>query len=211
MPPIWRYFYYLLQCTHMNPVYLFIGQSGAGKGTQVALLKERLLKNNADTKFFFLQTGDKFRELIADDTYTAELTRALIAQGKLPPPFLAIHIWSHLLIENYDGKATVFIDGTPRVPTEVPLLLSAAEFYSWTINIIHLNVSDEWSFKHLKARSRSDDTDASIAGRIAWFHASVEPAIALLQESTFVQFHKIDGERTVQEIHEDICKVLEIS
>jgi adenylate kinase family enzyme len=194
----------------MNPVYLFIGQSGAGKGTQVALLKERLLKNNTNTKFFFLETGDKFRELIAEDTYTATLTRALMAKGILPPPFLAIHIWSHLLIENYDGNTTVFIDGTPRVPAEVPLLLSAAQFYDWTINIIHLNVSDEWSMKHLKSRARADDTDERIAGRIAWFHNSVEPSIALLRESPLVHFHAINGEQHIEDVHKDICTMLEI-
>ncbi|MEO5646408.1 MAG: nucleoside monophosphate kinase [Candidatus Paceibacterota bacterium] len=194
----------------MNPVYLFIGQSGAGKGTQVSLLKERLLKNNAETKFFFLQTGDKFRELIAGDTYTGQLTRELIAVGKLPPPFLAIHIWSHLLIENYDGTTTVIIDGTPRVDTEVPLLLSAAEFYNWTINIIHLDVSDQWAFEHLKGRGRADDSDDIIRGRIQWFHDSVVPAIDLLKASTFVKFHTINGEQSPEGVHEEICKVLNV-
>ncbi len=194
----------------MNPVYLFIGQSGAGKGTQVALLKERLLQNNANTKFFFLQTGDKFRELIGGDTYTAKLTRELITEGKLPPPFLAIHIWSHLLIENYDGTTTVIIDGTPRVDTEVPLLLSAAGFYKWTINIIHLDVSDEWAFTHLKGRGRADDNDDLIRGRIQWFHDSVVPAIDLLKASTSVKFHTVNGEQSPEAVHEDILKVLEV-
>ncbi|MDB5255103.1 MAG: adk, adenylate kinase, adenylate kinase [Candidatus Nomurabacteria bacterium] len=189
----------------MNPVYLFIGQSGAGKGTQVALLKERLLKDNANTKFFFLETGEKFRELIAGNTHTATLTRELMSKGILPPPFLAIHIWSHLLIENYDGNTTVFIDGTPRVPAEVPLLLSAAEFYGWTINILYLNVSDEWSTNHLKGRARADDTDERIAGRIAWFHASVEPSMELLKESPLVRFHEINGEQHIEDVHRDVC------
>lgn len=200
----------MLYFSRMHPVYLFIGQSGAGKGTQVALLKERLLQNDSGTKFFFLETGDKFRELIAGDTYTAGLTRALIAEGKLPPPFLAIHIWSHLLIENYDGNTTVIIDGTPRVDAEVPLLLSAAKFYDWAVNIIYLNVSDEWAFKHLKGRARADDTDERIRGRIAWFHESVEPAIASLQKGTGVTFHAINGEQTIEQVHKDVCGALGI-
>lgn len=195
----------------MNPVYLFIGQSGAGKGTQIALLKERLHKENADAKFFFLETGDKFRELVNTNNYTGGLTRKLIGEGKLPPPFLAIHIWSHLLIENYDGNTTVFIDGTPRVPAEVPLLLSAAEFYNWIINIIYLEVSDDWSYRHMSSRGRSDDTDERIRGRIQWFHDSVLPAIALLQENASVHFHKINGEQTIEQVHQDIAKILHLA
>jgi adenylate kinase family enzyme len=182
----------------MHPVYLFIGQSGAGKGTQIALLKEAILKKNPATTFFAIETGDKFRELIATDSYTASLTRDLMEHGTLPPPFLGVHMWAESIIENYDGKATVFIDGTPRVPEEVPLLLTAAAFYSWT-------------YKRIKGRGRADDTmEKAIAGRIGWFHTSVEPAIELLRQSPIVHFHDIHGEQSIEKVHEDICRELNI-
>jgi adenylate kinase family enzyme len=195
----------------MHPVYLFIGQSGAGKGTQTALLKEALLAKDPTTTFFGIETGDKFRELISSTTYTSKLTREHIAAGTLPPAFLGVHMWAHELIEGYDGATTVFIDGTPRVSEEVPLLLSAAEFYGWTIDVIYLQTTDNWAYDRIKGRGRDDDKgENSIMGRIAWFHTSVEPAIELLRQSQLVRFHDIQGEASIEQVHSDVMSALQL-
>jgi adenylate kinase family enzyme len=195
----------------MQPAYLFIGQSGAGKGTQIKLLQDKLLLNDPAVTFFHLETGDKFRELIEGTSYTSLLTQHMMARGELPPAFLGVHMWSHELIDDYDGKATVFIDGTPRVADEVPLLLSAAKFYGWTIDILCLHVSDQWSYDRIKGRGRDDDQGESrVTGRIAWYHTAVEPAIELLRQSELVRFHDINGEQTVEQVHKDVCGALGI-
>jgi adenylate kinase family enzyme len=195
----------------MHPVYLFIGQSGAGKGTQIALLKEAILAKDAAATFFCIETGEKFRELITSQNYTATLTRDLIAHGALPPAFLGVHMWSHELIESYDGASTVFLDGTPRVADEVPLLLSAAALYSWTIDVVYLQTGDEWAYARIKGRGREDDAhENAIMGRIEWFHTSVEPAVELLRQSPLVRFHDIHGEAPVDQVHRDICDTLGI-
>jgi adenylate kinase family enzyme len=193
----------------MHPVYLFIGQSGCGKGTQINLLKEHLFKADPATKFFYIETGQKFREFIKEDTFTAQRTHELINEGKLPAAFLGVHMWAHQLMQEYDGQATVLIDGTPRVPEEVPLLLSAAVFYGWTIDVIYLQVGDEWSYKRIKERSREDDKhEVGIAERIGWFHACVEPAIEILKESPLVRFHGVQGEASIEQVHKDVCDAL---
>ena len=195
----------------MHPVYLFIGQSGAGKGTQIALLKEFILKKDPETTFLNIETGDKFREFINASTYTAKLTRDLIVRGTLPPAFLGVHMWSHELMEDYDGTSTVFLDGTPRVADEVPLLLSAAKLYKWTIDVVYLQTDDQWAYDRIKGRKREDDIDQqAIWGRIEWFHTSVEPAIELLKESPLVRFHNIQGEQTIEQVHKDVCEALDI-
>jgi adenylate kinase family enzyme len=202
---------FLLYTYAMHPVYLFIGQSGAGKGTQIALLKEALLKQDPATKFFVVETGDKFREFITSTTYTAGLTRELMDHGSLPPAFLGVHMWAHELMEGYDGKATVFLDGTPRVAEEVPLLLSAAGLYNWTIDVVYLQTSDEWAYARIKGRGRADDaTEHAIMGRIEWFHTKVEPAIELLRASPLVRFHGIQGEQTIEQVHADVLRELQI-
>ncbi len=195
----------------MHPVYLFIGQSGAGKGTQIALLQEALLKKDPTTKFFAIETGDKFREFATSTTYTAHLTRELMEHGKLPPAFLGVHMWAHELMESYDGSTTIFVDGTPRVAEEVPLLLSAAQLYNWVIDVIYLQTSDEWAYARIKDRGRTDDQhEHAIMSRIEWFHTSVEPAIELLKTSSLVRFHGIHGEQTIEHVHNDVCQELGI-
>lgn len=196
----------------MHPVYLFIGQSGSGKGTQITLLKEALLKKDPTTTFFAIETGDRFRELIKSDRYTARLTRALMDEGKLPPAFLGVHMWSHDLIEHYDGTTTVIIDGTPRMPDEVPLLLSAAALYGWTINVIYLHTSDKWAYDRMRGRGRSDDLDErETTERIHWFHTSVEPCLDMLRQSPLVRLHGIEGEQSIEKVHSDICIELGIA
>lgn len=193
----------------MNGVYIFIGRSGAGKGTQVKLLESKIKSIDPLLVTYSVETGTKFRELVLSDSYTAGLVQETIAQGKLPPPFIGVHMWAHSLIEGYTGHGIVFMDGTPRVPEEVPLLLSAIEFYGWEAHVINLIVSDEWSYEHIKSRGRADDAvEEEVWGRIQWFHQSVEPAIVMLRESPVITMHDVHGEQTIEAVHNDICEVL---
>ncbi len=183
--------------------YVFIGKSGSGKGTQVALLKEKL------GTVFHLETGEVFRSFITSSSYTAGLTKAMMDEGKLPPSFIGIHVWSHELINQYKGEEIVLLDGTPRISEEVPVLLSAAAFYGWNVTVIYLDVSDDWARERLEGRGRSDDRDPHDRDeRIAWFHKNVIPAIELLKEKVTV--YTINGERSIEEIHENICNTLGI-
>lgn len=192
-------------------VYIFIGQSGSGKGTQVELLKKKIQSLEPGAKVFDLETGNMFRQLIAGTTYTGKITRGMIEKGQLPPSFLGVHAWSHSIIENYTGDQHVFIDGTPRVAEEVPTFCSTFEFFDWYPHVINIKVSDEWAYEKLKSRGRADDSDeARLWGRIQWFHESVIPAIDLLKECPRVTFHSISGEQTVECVHKDICEELGI-
>lgn len=186
--------------------FIFIGQSGCGKGTQVKLLIEALKKIDPSRGTLYLETGRRFRELIATNLPTAQLTKAMIEAGKLPPPFLGIHAWTHFLIEEYDGNAHVVMDGTPRVPDEVPVLLSATQFYGWDTHVIFIDVGDEWAYEKTKGRGRADDKDEKrVWGRIEWFHQSVVPTIELLKHAPNVHFHRVFGEQAIEEVHRDIC------
>ncbi len=186
--------------------YIFIGQSGAGKGTQIALFEQKVRSLYPHESILHLETGSTFRAFIETTSYTAGLTKTVMDEGKLPPPFIGIHVWSHELINSYTGQQFVFIDGTPRVLDEVPVLLSAAQFYGWKFHVVYLEVGDAWSNERLIGRGRADDMNGhDRAERIAWFHTNVVPAIELLKASPEVDFLTINGERTVDEIHKDIC------
>ena len=192
-------------------VYIFIGSSGAGKGTQSNLLHKKLGGLFPNAEIFYLETGVKFRELMKENTFTAIHTRKMMEDGELPPAFLGVHTWSHELIFKYNESQKVIIDGTPRVASEVPLLISAFEYYGWRPHVINIKVSDQWSFEHLKLRGRADDLDdAGIKERIEWFHTSVTPALDILKKADNVLFHEIDGEHTIEEVHEEICRALNL-
>lgn len=194
---------------YMNKgVYIFIGQSGAGKGTQAALLEEKLKMIDPGCKTFRLETGVAFRSFISKDNYIAKKTRQMIEEGKLPPSFLGVYAWSTMLIENYQGDQHIIVDGTPRIKDEVPELLSAFEFLDLHPRVVNIEVSDEWSYARLKGRGRADDNEQDIWGRIQWFHESVVPAIDLLRQSERVSYHSVSGEQSIEAVHKDICVAL---
>ena len=192
--------------------FIFIGQSGAGKGTQVALLQKRLEQVDPEKKVLYLETGKRFRELIATNGFTAQKTKEVMDKGLLPPPFLGVHAWTHFLIEEYDGNSHCVMDGTPRVPDEVPLLLSACRFFNWDTHVIYIDVGDEWAYEKTKGRGRADDADEKrIWGRIEWYHQSVVPTIEMLKETPDVSFHHISGEQSIEDVHAEICRELGLS
>ncbi len=192
--------------------YIFIGQSGAGKGTQAALFEQKVRTVHPAAGILHLETGAIFRSFIQSDSYTAHETKALIARGELPPSFIGVHVWSHELIAQYSGQDFVFLDGTPRVIDEAPVLLSAAHFYGWKVNVVYIEVSDAWANERLIGRGRHDDTDETERmGRLAWFHENVMPAVEYLKAAPGVNFLTINGEREIEVIQQDICTQLEIS
>lgn len=188
-------------------VFIFTGQSGSGKGTQGRLL-EKKLRSFGTEKILYLETGEQFRALIKKETFTAQKAKDTMGQGKLPPSFLGIHAWTHILIEEYSGEGHIIIDGTPRVPEEVPVLLNAIKFFNLQIHIINIEVSDEWAHDRMSGRHRADDDERDIWGRIQWYHESVIPTIELLRESSLVMYHCVSGEQAIERVHRDICVAL---
>lgn len=191
--------------------YIFIGHSGSGKGTQARLLGEKIKEKYSSSSLFQIETGSIFREFIKSSDFTAQKTKEYMDEGRLPPAFIGIHVWSHQLISNYNNQRFVLIDGTPRISTEVPVLLSAAKFYNWNLNVIYLEISDKKSDERLARRGREDDREESDRlARIVWFNENVMPAIADLKNNEEVNFIVVDGEKTIEEIHLNICQKLNI-
>lgn len=186
--------------------YIFIGQSGSGKGTQAALLEQSIRSTHPTSSLLHFETGNIFRSFIQSDSYTAHKTKEVMDQGILPASFIGVHVWSHELINSYDGQEFVIIDGTPRVAEEVPILLSAAKFYGWDTKVIYIEVSDTWANERLIGRGRADDlVEHERTARIRWFHDNVMPAVELLKTSSGVTCITVNGERSIEEIHADIC------
>lgn len=185
--------------------YIFIGQSGSGKGTQANLLEQTIRAEHTNATILHLETGNIFRSFIQSDSYTAQKTKEVMDQGVLPASFIGVHVWSHELINAFNGQDVVIIDGTPRVAEEVPILLSAAKFYGWDTTVVYIEVSDTWANDRLLGRGRADDVvELERVARLKWFHDNVMPAVELLRSCTAVRFLAINGERSIEEIHADI-------
>jgi adenylate kinase len=186
--------------------FIFIGKSGCGKGTQADLLTKYLNEKDPLKKVFHLESGDRFRQFIASgDTCASKRALEINQEGGLQPEFLAIWIWSDLLIKNLCGGEHLIIDGTPRKLHEAPVLETALEFFKREKpHVVFLNVSDEWATERMTDRRRGDDFAKSIQKRLEWFKSDVFPLVEYYRNNNAYSFLEINGERSVEDIHQDI-------
>ena len=73
--------------------FIFIGRSGCGKGTHVDLFLKEFKELKPDESFCYIESGKKFRDFIEGTTYSSELSKKIMEEGKLQPEFLAVWVW----------------------------------------------------------------------------------------------------------------------
>lgn len=198
----------------MNPeTFIFIGRSGCGKGTQAALLRAHLEKRDPARKVFYLESGARFREFIKGTTYTHSLSREIYEKAARQPDFLAVHLWGHIFIEEMKGGEHIIIDGTPRSLYEAQMLDTAMDFYKREKPfVIFVDVSKEWSRARLAGRGREDDIAGDeVERRLAWFDKDVMPAVSFYGGREDYTLITVNGEQTVEQVHDEIMLKLGIA
>jgi adenylate kinase family enzyme len=186
---------------------IFIGRSGCGKGTQAKKMQD-FLERHDKRKVFHLEAGERFRLFIQDDTYSSVLARRISDDGGLQPEFLSVWAWTGELINNVDKHDHLLIDGTPRRKNEALTLGSAFEFYNRDkIDVVYLNVSEDWSRQRLEDRGREDDKEISdVDNRMQWFTRDVVPVIDYYRAHRTYNFHEINGEQSIDKVHKEIIE-----
>lgn len=197
----------------MKPqTFIFIGRSGCGKGTQAKLLQEKLKEKNPETSIFYVETGHRFREFIKENSHSSLLSKEIMDRGALQPEFLAIWNWSSMLVDGMKGNEHLILDGTPRKVDEAEVLDSAIRFYKREKPfVIFLDVSKEFSFARFAERLRSDDREKQvIEERMKWYEEHVIGAVRYYWKNENYRFLHIQGEQSIQEVHNEIMTKLGI-
>jgi adenylate kinase family enzyme len=191
---------------------VFIGRSGCGKGTQAALLKERIIARDPDKRqLLYVETGERFRQFFRGDTYTERLAKEIYELDERQPNFLGSYMWSQILIDEFHENMHLFLDGVARSRPEAELITTAFEFYKREKpTIIYLNVSRKWSEDRLLARGREDDkTLSKITKRLDWFERDTLPSIEYFKQLRFYRFLDINGEQSIEKVQKDIIEAYE--
>lgn len=187
--------------------FIFIGRSGCGKGTQIEQLMSVLTKKDPAHPILHIYTGQEFREFIQGPTITQQKSKTIYVAGGLQPEFLTVHMWVKPLVENYTGNEHLMFDGTPRKFHEAGVLDSAFSFYGlpkpWVINI---EISNEEAMKRLLARKRFDDNEDEVKKRLSWYETDVAPTIGFYTGNPNYNFLKINGEKAIEDVHEEIVQ-----
>jgi adenylate kinase family enzyme len=189
--------------------FIFVGRSGSGKGTQIDLLKEYITKLNPKIETYSFVMGDTFRSFMKEEGYAQNVIRDLINNGHLAPDFIANSLFISDLLHSLKSDEHLYIDGIPRSSAQVDAVIETIKFFN-RINpiIIDVEVSKEEVEKRMLLRARHDDTKEAILERLKFYEDNIVPAVKLLREKSGFTYLEINGERTREEIHEDIISQL---
>lgn len=194
----------------MTPqTFVFFGRAGSGKGTQAEILIKYLNEHDAGRKCLYLETGEKLREFIKEENYSAKLTKEVLETGGLMPAFMPIWLWTSFLVKNFTGDEHIILDGLCRRKYEAPILDTALKFYKReNASIIIIDTSNEWSIARALERGRSDDDISEIKKRLEWYDDEVVSAINLLKAEPGYKVIHVNGEQTIEAVHAEIIQKL---
>ncbi len=191
----------------MPKTVIVIGRSGSGKGTQVALLAERLVAVGPVAR---VESGARFRRFFETASHAAALARKINEDGGLQPQFLSVWAWTSELVEKLTPETVLLMDGMPRRVSEAEVLEEALKFFGRDdAAVVYLKTSREWGTERLIGRGRADDIErADIDARMEWFERDVLPVIDFYKAHPRHRFIEVDGERPIETVHQEIVAAL---
>lgn len=185
---------------------VIFGAPGSGKGTQ----SEKMIQEYG---LHHISTGELLRDHIARGTHLGKVADTYISQGLLIPDELIVELLSEIFKEHPEKAAKgVIFDGFPRTIAQAEALSKMLGEYGTVIHaVIGLEVDEDELVRRMlergKQSGRSDDNIDTIRKRLDVYHKQTAPLKDYYM--TAGSYHSINGNRSVDEIFEDIRKSLD--
>jgi adenylate kinase len=210
----------------MNLVML--GPPGAGKGTQAALLAEKLGVPH-------VATGDLFREALKNETDLGLTAKSYMERGELVPDEVTVAMVRERL-QKPDSESGVILDGFPRTIEQAEALedlldeqgeaIDAAVFIDAAEDELVRRLSSRWTCRNCQAvynvisnpphqegqceigggelYQRADDVPETVRNRIRVYRRQTSPLVDYYQDQGLLITIKSEGgiERVQQKIQE---------
>lgn len=189
---------------------VFFGISGAGKGTQIHLLRKYLEEKDSARHALHFDMGVGLREMAQTPTMLAVKVKKIMAEGGLVPSFVCSYVLTDFLSKYFRSDDHLLIDGTPRRVAQASALDAELAFYDRPdYEIVSFDISEDSARKRMEGRKRMDDTSEAIQGRINFFNEHVVPALELLKSRGRI-VHHVNAEGTAEEVNQEVLKVLNL-
>ena len=207
---------------------IMFGAPGAGKGTQAAILSERL-------EVPTISTGNILRAAVKNRTPVGLQAQSYMDAGKLVPDQVIIDIIAERLAED-DCKKGYILDGVPRTIAQAQALEDAGILFD---HVISIETADEVVTQRLSGRrvcpqcgapyhvtnnppkaegicdacgheliQRKDDSADTIASRLEVYHAETEPLKEFYQKRDLLRL--VADEGSIEDINGRIMAILEM-
>lgn len=210
---------------------VLLGPPGSGKGTQAKRLAEKYGLPH-------VSSGDILRAGLREEGYLDRETREIVRSGRLVPDRIAVEIVRKRLGEEDCGKGFI-LDGFPRTLPQAESLNGLLQENDMPIDrVLYLELSEEEVVKRLSGRrlcprcgatfhllfhpprspgicdrcgaqlsQREDDSEVTVRERMKTYEKQTYPLIEYYQSRGLLA--KINANRSVEEVFEDLCKVLD--
>ncbi len=150
---------------------VLLGPPGAGKGTQAALLSEKLGVPH-------ISTGDLFRANIGEGTPLGIEAKGYIDAGKLVPTDVTARMVKSRLAET-DAENGFLLDGFPRTVEQAEILAGLLQEKGLELDgVLNFNVAEDVVVERMLARGRADDNEETIRTRLGVYHDETKPLIS---------------------------------
>ncbi len=176
---------------------LFIGPPGAGKGTQAALVAERLGVPH-------ISTGEMFRTHVSDGTELGRQVQALMEVGAYVPDELTVAMLAER-IQAPDAQAGFILDGFPRTVGQVDALDNLLGDQGLD-QVVLFEVDEEALVERMLSRGRADDTEETIRTRFKIYQEQTEPLVELYESRDLLV--RVSGDGEIAEITRRLLEVV---
>lgn len=205
---------------------ILLGPQGSGKGTQAKLLSEKF-------GLFYFEMGDFLRELAKRDP---AIDRIINKEGKLLPDDMFFFAMKKLLEKEIVKGRNLILDGFPRTESQYRMLKNWFDEKGLKIDkVIFLDISPKETIRRLSARrvcdrcganynlitnppsgescscggkliQREDDQPKRIKVRLNEYRKNTQPLLEIFKKQGILA--KVDGERPIAVIHQDLVKLV---
>ncbi|WIM68118.1 adenylate kinase [Corynebacterium breve] len=170
---------------------VLLGPPGAGKGTQAAILSEKLGVPH-------ISTGDLFRANIGEGTPLGVEAKSYIDAGKLVPTDVTARMVESRLAED-DAANGFLLDGFPRTVEQADILTELLEKKGTALDgVLNFNIDEDVVVQRMLARGRADDNEETIRTRLQVYRDETKPLIDHYGD----QIISIDAEGEVEEVNQ---------
>ena len=182
---------------------VLLGPPGSGKGTQAALLKERL-------GVAHISTGELLRAAVAAQTELGKIAKATMDAGELVSDELVLQLLEDRLNQADVAKGYI-LDGYPRNTAQAEALDELlTRLHQRIDHALALIVDEEQIVQRLAQRAseqgRSDDSEEVVRHRLRVYEEQTAPVASYYDNQGLLT--KIDGMGSVEAINQRLQEAL---